>query len=189
MSDEHHKITGADIGIALRSLLFETAKLVAALTTIAIPIITWVPAALDRYLTAKLSDLTVSFERLDARVSLIQAPFVEFLGIGLISKKGPFTPGNIVEVSYQVKRNLPCRTTVVIRYKDAVTNRINTELTDEITATQAPITEDYVEFTVSLRLPERMPKGRWSYTPILLPEDCNGVAPVMVPASEYFDVE
>lgn len=198
-----NEITPQDFGWGLGRFLVEVGKILAALSiaggalwfAFQPRVEGWLEEWLDQQDAARNTAVFSRFESLDAQLDVIiraigstRAAFIEFRGTGVVQNEGPISPGDIVTIHFQLRRNVPCPTSVEVRFFSADLNAIDSSLTYIIPATRAPVTSDFMSFTVRLRLPADMPPGRYAYAPVLVPEGCNNYGPETPPMSEFFNV-
>lgn len=89
-----------------------------------------------------------------------QPPVIEFQGPPLVSdvKDGKAT------FTFLVKRNEPCPTTVHIRWFNIDRKAFDVGSARDVESTQAPVTESFEPFSVTLDLPDK--DATWAYAPI-----------------------
>lgn len=144
--------------------------------------------AREEPMRAQLSELSISVAKIAEALSISGSrPFIDFQGRGLVSAEGPFEPGQVVPVTYSLRRNRPCRTTIEIRFFNRKAQRIDTSLTSQVTATKSPVNADFLAFTVDVKVPKSTRPGVYSYRPLMIPEAGCGNA-ISVPFSDWFEV-
>ncbi len=167
----------------LKSFLFETAKIVASISIISVPI-GWVGVPLiDSYIDHKIEDFVAAIE------SEKKPEVLEFRGNGIVMSQGPYKPGDHVKILYLLKSRSSCSRDVEVRWVDDSGNPL-THLTSVIPATQADMTRDFTTFVVTLTIPTTAPSGSLVYAPIIRPINCpNFKDTVIVPLSTPIEVE
>ena len=139
----------------------------------------------------RLETLSEGLQYLQRRVINDVTPMIEFAGVGIVLSKQPVQPGGVVEILYQTRRNLPCATNVEIQFWSVDRNAVATQYTRTIKATQTAPTTRFRLFSYALQIPADMRDGRYSYTPLLVPDksDCPEQTMIPVPPSEVFEVK
>lgn len=140
--------------------------------------------------TEQLSSLDRKVVAIERKVGADKVDFIEFQGNGVIVTKGPFAPGQVIEILYQLRRNINCPTLIERRYMAASRGRMAAQYTDVINGTQADATISFRPIIIPVPLPKNMDTDRYSYMPILSPDQttCPGQRSINVPPSEFFDV-
>lgn len=186
-------ISPQDFSSALRGWLVNTASLIGSIS--ALVGISWVlfGGFVDDYLSGREKLIIERLDVIEKSISAVKASiggaaYIEFNGRGNIPIKQDYQPGQSVTIMYNLRRNLPCRTTVQVRFMNGRTMQVDSSLTYEIPATQARVLPDFSNFPVQVRLPGDIPPGEWAYAPLLLPEDCNNQRPIEPPVSDFFTV-
>ena len=113
---------------------------------------------------------------------------IEFKGIGYLLEDKVYEPGDVVKVMYNLRRNYACKTTIQVRFLEKYTGQYDSSLTYNIPSTVASITEDFIIFIVTVRLPEEMKGGEYSYAPLIQPDCSKSSRPFTPPISEFFEV-
>lgn len=200
------------VGLALLEILKSAASVITAtaviggfLYVVAGP---FVVAKADDYIAAKTQG---QFDAMNARIEGLNSRFDQVLeavrdveaGMNslpreeYIDAKGggvvvdPFRvyrPGETVQITYTLRRTLPCATIVQVRFlRDGA---IDTSLSYERPSTRVAIGLEHQPFTVSVTLPEDMPPGNYAYAPLLIPDrtECPREPLVVFPTSGYFRV-
>lgn len=152
----------------------------------------------DGYFEAKLEPMTREVERLSAQLETLNrlmgqetTPFIEFFGNGKLIEEGPFVPGQRVGVLYMVRRNQPCASTVRVEFFSEQERGVVSQYSHEIQGVNAPVTTRPIQFPIYIDLPRNLRPGRYSYTPMMIPdrEECPRASIVPVPPSDFFEVE
>ncbi len=149
----------------LRNFLFETAKIVAAISIIAVPLGYITIPLIDSYIDHKIEDFVAAMD--DGN----KPDIIEFRGNGIVMAQGPFKPGDIVPILYLLKSKGNCTRDVEVRYIGPNGN-VLTHLTRSMRATQATQSLDYIPFTVNLEIPNIAPEGPLVYGAIIRPINC-----------------
>ncbi len=130
---------------------------------------------------------------LSQRLSFVpSSPYLEFRGVGLVDQSIRYNPGDVVPVTYQLRRTSDCDTWVIQRFHSYELGRIDTSLTVRIIATKADITPGFIIFTADVIIPSIAREGWYSYSPILQPDAgdprCDGFQSITPPMSDRFYV-
>ena len=168
----------------LKNFLFETAKIVAAISVISVPIAYFTAPIIDNYVDRKIAVFVEAIE-LERRPDIL-----EFNGNGVVLTQGPVRPGDNVTILYLLKSNTNCQRNVEIRWVGPAGN-ILTHLTSVRPTTQAQITKDFYPFPVTLTIPDNAPNGPLVYAALIRAAgECKGFnRQVVVPLSSVIRVE
>lgn len=122
--------------------------------------------------------LTVSAGRLDV---------VLFQGMG-ISTREQVERNSFLEVTYVLRRTIDCPTSVLVRFWSHDKNALAYVADSPTPAVRAPVTTSFNPFTLTVRVPEALPPGRYSYFPELTPVNCGAYGSFLPPMSTPFEV-
>jgi hypothetical protein len=176
----HHIVAGARDVIVLFTLLSTLGGLAAWSTR---PI--WQPLSEIPYNIEKLkSDVTVLTDIIAVRLEPL---IVEFDGHGQIIRNRIVSPGGEITVLFYLRRNVDCATTVYPKFFNVDTGLTYTGPTFD--ANRAPVTEGFIPFRVTVRVPTDLPDGFYTYIPAIEPLNCGVYGPVGVIPSDVFEVK
>ncbi len=94
------------------------------------------------------------------QISEPEVPVIEFQGPPIVSD----VHGGKATFTFLVKRNEPCPTTVHVRWFNIERKAFDVGSARDVESTQAPVTESFEPFSVTLDLPDA--DGLWAYAPI-----------------------
>ena len=109
-----------------------------------------------------------------------------FQGGGIVAQKTVQQGGTIV-ITYVLRRTIDCRTDITVRFYNHDTN-LYAPQTYEIPAIRAQVSTTFAPFPFSVRIPDDLPPGSYSYLPEISPEQCGVYRQITPPMSEAFDV-
>jgi len=105
-------------------------------------------------------------------------PIVEFIGTPVVEVNSR-DPGRR-DVVYQMRRNEACETIIHIRWFSIDRGAFDTSLTRDIVSTRAPVTTEFVPFTITIPVPKT--PGQWAYAPLVKPSvECHNLTEVAPP--------
>jgi len=133
-------------------------------------------------------DLPTKVAEINARLGPITQPhLVEFHGHGMIvSDDEVYRPGGQIRILYNLRRNADCATELEYSFVNVDTGSIISTGTGR--AVQAPVTEDYTYFLLSLTVPQNLGPGRYAYFPRITPLNCGIYRPYRGALTEIFRV-
>lgn len=179
MTDETYETLGQQ----LRAFLFETAKIIGSISVISVPLGWFGLPLIDAYINNKISDFVVALEETK------KEQIIEFRGNGIVMEQGPFKPGDQVPILFLLKSKGNCHRDIEMRFIGPSGSPM-THLTQLIKATQAPITQDFIPFTITITIPSLAPDGPLVYGAIVRPINCPQFADqVVVPFSTVIMVK
>jgi hypothetical protein len=132
-------------------------------------------------------DLPTKVAEINARLAPISQPhLVEFKGNAILVNGSRFSRGSEMVILYNLKRNASCETQVDLNFINVTTGaKLNA---GTIRAVQAPVTDDFAPFILSLVVPPSLPNGRYSYMPRMMPQNCGIYQDYNAVMSEIFEV-
>lgn len=94
--------------------------------------------------------------------------------------------GGTLTVLYHLRRNASCGTAVEPIFLDVDVNVpfYGTEVPEQ----RAPVTDEFINFPVTVGIPQTMPPGRYVYTPRITPEQCGVYGEMRVMPTTVFEV-
>lgn len=119
--------------------------------------------------------------------TVIRPRLIDVQGGGQVLTQGPVAPGGAVDVFYSLRRNASCDSLVHPFFYNV--DRGLKVAGQIIPSVKAPVTESFHPFTITVRLPERIPRGRYVYYPAVEPKNCGVYGPIQVPPTDIFVVE
>lgn len=146
-----------------------------------------VAITLSRPYWEPFAELPVKIAQIEAQLQNAAAPqIVDFQGIGFIADDSNAVPGGSITVFYSLRRNATCDTDVRPFFHNYDTNLMVTGPVFE--AVKAPVTSGFNPITLTIRLPENLNPGTYSYYPEMTPKRCGVYGPMRVPPTEPFTV-
>lgn len=115
------------------------------------------------------------FPELVTRMETLEAaqeptPFIEF--DGFVRVRPTQTPaGTVIRITYLVKKNFDCKTTVHVRFYDLINESFDVQYSYDYVGIQAPVTTTFQPFSISIKVPSDLPLGEWAYWPEIEPDE------------------
>jgi hypothetical protein len=94
--------------------------------------------------------------------------------------------GGNLTVLYHLRRNASCATAV-----EPIFLNVDVNLPvygTEFGAQRAPVTDEFINFPITVAIPRNMPPGRYVYTPRITPEQCGVYGQMRVMPTTVFEV-
>jgi hypothetical protein len=133
-------------------------------------------------------ELPTKVAEINARLMPLARPhLVEFNGHAMILSSKTIPQGGSLRLLFHLRRNADCSTDVDHAFINVDTGaRIAGET---VRAVQAPVTEDFTSFILSIKVPIFLPAGRYTYFPRIVPINCGIYQPYNGAMSDVFEVK
>lgn len=115
---------------------------------------------------------------------------LDFSGGGEVAPhpRGYYRPGEVVTITYLLRRNATCETDIRVQFYDWALSQINPRYTSTIPALKSAVSREFTLFSVPVALPPTMDDGFYSYAPEIIPLECGVYKSFKAPLSGAFEV-
>lgn len=145
--------------------------------------------ALTRPYWKPFAELPENVLELQAQVAdLVASPprLLDFAGRPVVIDASDAKPGGYIVLGFVLRRNASCDTDVRPFFVNVETGV--TVVGNVFPAVKAPVTADYIWFSLSVSLPDHIRPGRYVYFPEIVPKECGVYRPIRPPQSDIFEV-